>query len=243
MIDQVSVLAWNLGHKVWKSRRIPASLGIALAQIGTDVIFLSEYVDQDDGDKTQLIECLDEAGYLYRTMAPAPSAYRVHHLYNRIFAASRLPFEIGDVLPPKTDGFATSNFLHLKLLESEIELIGVRAPAYDGKLKTGYRRELTAVLRSASGDRALAIAGDWNRYPFKLIEDLYSVPQPDGPWSYLHSSGDSKLDFIAHTPRISMSSPPRYQYPVDEQGTPLAGLKANGAITDHAPLVFTAVLK
>lgn len=242
MIEKVSVLAWNLGHKVWKSRCIPMSLGIALERIGTDVVFLSEYVDQEDDDKAQLMARLDEAGYIHRAMAPAPFAYRVHHLYNRIFAASRLSFSIGDLRPPTTDEFATSNFLHLKLLDSEIELIGLRAPAYASRLKTDYRSELTTVLRSASKNRALVIAGDWNRYPFRLIDDLYSVPQPGGPWSYLHSRGDSKLDFVVHTPRIFLSSPASYMYQVDDEGTPLVGLKANGAITDHAPIVFTAEL-
>jgi hypothetical protein len=60
-----------------------------------------------------LREQLYEAGYENQLMAPAPTNYKRHHYYNRIFAASRRPFEIGEIEPPTTNAFATSNFLHL----------------------------------------------------------------------------------------------------------------------------------
>lgn len=245
MLNSVSVLAWNVGHKVYKSRKIPASLGAALEQICADVIFLSEYVDQNDLEKARFYERLDASGYIYRALAPAPGAYGSHNLYNRIFAASRLPFAVGDLTPPVTDEFATSNFLHLRLDDSDIELVGIRAPAYKGSIRTSYRKEVTELLRSAdTQDRALAVVGDWNRYPLDLVAGKFSAPQPNVGWSYVHSRGEKKqLDYVIHTERISMPETPTYQYPVDNDGIPLVGLKANGAITDHAPLTFTAELK
>jgi hypothetical protein len=242
VVNRVTVLAWNVAHQIYKSRQIPESLGIALEHIGSDVVFLSEFVDREDLGKARLLDRLDKAGYVYRAMAPAPAVYNRHHSYNRIFAASRLPFEIGDLEPPRMDEFATSNFLHLRLPASGMELVGLRAPAYAGAAKAAYRQELTTLLRSAASNRPLAVAGDWNRFPFKLINDMYSVPQPEGPWSYIHSRGSSQLDYVVHTAGISIRGAPRYQYPVDARGVPLVGLKTDDAISDHAPLTFTAGL-
>lgn len=50
--------------------------------------------------------------------------------------------EIGDIAAPtEPDSHAETNFLHIQLLDSEIEFIGLRAPAY----KTANERRSLAT--------------------------------------------------------------------------------------------------
>jgi endonuclease/exonuclease/phosphatase family metal-dependent hydrolase len=151
-----------------------------------------------------------EAGRL--TAAYQSLAERRH---NRIFVASRLPFTIGDIPPPQgPTSHATTNFLHVRLDNSDIELIGLRRPDYKGAEKIQYWAEVTDILRAA-GDRALVIAGDINEKLFKKTPrdvtavpfpgaEMYSVPRPDGDWSYTNPSGtgQSQIDHVLHTSRL-----------------------------------------
>lgn len=239
MTTRLTVAAWNVDHQI-HAREIPKQLVDALLGIDADVIFLSEFVDSGDSDRTRLQRMLHESGYTTQATAPAPSRYKgPRSFYNRIFAASRLPFAIGDINPPSTDEFATSNFLHLRLLDSKIELIGLRVPLWDRNeayKNALYRDELTKILLAEAPRRALVVAGDWNRYKFKQIEGSYSVPEPEGPWSYMNSRGsNSRLDFAAHTENIRIEDA-RYIY--DVNGTRIAPKP----LSDHAALFFTAHL-
>jgi endonuclease/exonuclease/phosphatase family metal-dependent hydrolase len=239
MISRLTVAAWNVDHQI-HAREIPTPLVDALLGINADVIFLSEFVDSGDSDRKRLRNKLHEAGYTTQALAPAPNRYKgPRSFYNRIFAASKWPFDIGDIAPPTTDEFATSNFLHLRLRDSEIELIGLRVPLWDRAeaFKNAlYRDELTETLRTEAQQRALVVAGDWNRYKFKQLEGLYSVPEPEGPWSYMNSRGsNSRLDFAAHTKNVRIGDA-RYVYEV--AGTRIAPKP----LSDHAALWFTAEL-
>lgn len=237
VISRLAVAAWNVDHQI-HAREIPTPLVDALLGLNADVIFLSEFVDSGDSDRDRLRNKLREAGYATQALAPAPSQYKgPRSFYNRIFAASKLPFEIGDIAPPTTDEFATSNFLHLRLQDSDIELIGLRVPLWDRAeaFKNAlYRAELTKTLRTAARQRALVVAGDWNRYRFNQLEGLYAVPEPEGPWSYMNSRGsNSRLDFAAHTNNVRIDDA-RYVYEVS--GTRIAPKP----LSDHAALWFTA---
>jgi hypothetical protein len=237
VISRVTVVAWNVDHQI-HSREIPRPLVEALLVINADVIFLSEFVDSGDSDRKRLWNTLHEAGYTAQTLAPAPNRYKgPRSFYNRIFAASKLAFDVGDIAPPTTDEFATSNFLHIRLRDSELELIGLRVPLWDRAeaFKNAlYRDELTKTLRSEAQQRTLVVAGDWNRYKFTQLEGLYSVPEPEGPWSYMNSRGsNSRLDFAVHTKNILISDA-RYVY--EAGGTRLAPKP----LSDHAALCFTA---
>lgn len=239
MISSLTVTSWNVDHQI-HAREIPMQLVEALIGIDADVVFLSEFVDSGDSDRGRLRSMLREAGYGSQALSPAPERYRgPRSFYNRIFAASKLPFEVGDITPPRTDEFATSNFLHLRPIDSEIELVGLRVPLWDraeAAKNNLYRDELTTILRHAARQRALVVAGDWNRYKFSQLDGLYSVPQPDGPWSYMNSRGsNSRLDFVAHTPNVRIAGA-RYVYEV-------AGVRvAPKPLSDHAALYFTAEL-
>jgi endonuclease/exonuclease/phosphatase family metal-dependent hydrolase len=151
------------------------------------------------------------------------------------------------------DDFARSNFLHLCLHDSDIELIGIRAPWWDARTNSVYRQELTAILRSLQ-TRALIVAGDLNEDPFKRIQDesvasvpfrdadMYSVPRPTGPWSFTNHDGTrtSRIDHVLHTARIWVHDA-RYVY--DVEGIRLAGPTSVQPLSDHAALTFTAELR
>jgi endonuclease/exonuclease/phosphatase family metal-dependent hydrolase len=239
VVPRITVAAWNVDHQIY-AREIPTPLVEALLGINADVIFLSEFVDSGDSGRDRLRIKLHEAGYTTQALAPAPDRYKgPRSFYNRIFAASKLPFDIGDIAPPTTDEFATSNYIHLRLRDSDIELIGLRVPLWDraeAYKNAPYRDELTKILRTAAQHRALVVAGDWNKYKFKQLEGLYSVPEPEGPWSYMNSRGNnSRLDFAAHTKSVRVGGA-RYIYEV--AGTRIAPKP----LSDHAALWFTAEL-
>jgi endonuclease/exonuclease/phosphatase family metal-dependent hydrolase len=165
-----------------------------------------------------------------------------------------LPFTIGDIPPPQgPTSHATTNFLHVRLDNSDIELIGLRRPDYKGAEKIQYWAEVTDILRS-SGDRALVIAGDINEKLFKKTPrdvtavpfpgaEMYSVPRPDGDWSYTNPSGtgQSQIDHVLHTSRLRINQV-RYRYEVDGIALAAPGPLKKVSLSDHAALTFTAEL-
>ena len=246
VINRLTVATWNVNHRI-QPKPIPPRLSEILRCIGADVVLLTEFVNGGGSDRDRFREQLNAAGYLYCDASPAPPKH------NQIFVASRLPFEVGDLSPPALTSHVTTNFFHLRLSNSEIEFIGVRAPSYTGRDRHLYREELAAILRSAQ-DRAIVVTGDLNDDPFKSCRDhsvtvvrfpgaeAYFVPRPDGPWSFTNldnSTRRSRIDHVLHTARIQVRDA-RYLYEVD--GTLLAGARAAAPLSDHAALTFTAEL-
>ena len=244
MLNRVTVAAWNVGHRA-RRKAIPEELATALESLDSDVVMLTEFVD-GGADRDQLRERLRAAGYHHVHLTdPLP-------LHNQVFVASRLPFDVGDIAPPTTDSHAGSNFLHLSLRDSEIELIGLRAPDYRGAVKSSYWGEVDAILNNI-GDRAMVVAGDLNEDPFKGVSESFKsrkfhglaafcATRPEGRWSYMNPHKDtsrSRIDHVLQTPRIRISDA-RY---VDETaGLRLAGPASSAPLSDHAALTFAAEL-
>ena len=242
MLKRVTVTAWNVGHRA-RRKAIPDGLHIVLESLDSDVVMLTEFVD-GGADRDQLRERLRAAGYHQIQLTdPLP-------VHNQVFVASRLPFDVGDIAAPTTDSHATSNFLHVRLDDSDIELIGVRAPSYTGAVKSAYWGEVDGILRNA-GDRALVVAGDLNEDPFKGVSESFnsrkfrgsasfSAARPEGRWSYMNPNKEasrSRIDHVLHTPRVRISDA-RY---VDEiAGIRLAGPASSSPLSDHAALTFAA---
>jgi hypothetical protein len=172
-----------------------------------------------------------------------------------VFAASRTPFELGDIAPPSlgdgvADRFAESNFLHLRLRECGFELIGARTPLWKGStVNRAYRTELASALRAAAAGRAVVFAGDINADPFKRVQDktvrsvpfpdapMYTVPRPIGPWSYSNHDGSHKtrIDHVLHTPGVHVTD---VRYVCEVAGIQLGGPKSLNPLSDHAALTF-----
>jgi endonuclease/exonuclease/phosphatase family metal-dependent hydrolase len=243
MANLVTVAAWNVGHRTTR-KHIPEELGAALEHLGTDVIFLTEFVEEGFG-RDALLKRLDAAGYEHVHMTKRLPRH------NQVFIASRLPFDIGDIAAPAMDSHATANFLHVRMHDRAIELIGIRAPAYKtGAEKHSYWREVDGILHGVQ-DRALIAAGDFNEDPFKGVSETFTsrrfhgsetlrVEKPVGPWSYMNphkEASRSRIDHVLHTPRVEIRDA-RYHYEVE--GIRLAGPGSSAALSDHAVLTFAA---
>jgi endonuclease/exonuclease/phosphatase family metal-dependent hydrolase len=241
MLECVTVAAWNVGHRA-KRKSIPDDLATVLESLDCDVVMLTEFVD-GGADRDQLRERLGTAGYNHMHLTDPLTGH------NQVFVASRLPLDMGDIAPPTTDSHATSNFLHVRLQDSDIELIGMRAPSYKGAVKSAYWGEVDGILHNA-GDRALVVAGDLNEDPFKGVSESFtsrkfhgserfSAARPEGRWSFMDPTREtrSRIDHVLHTPRMRISDA-RY---VDEiAGFRLAGPASSSPLSDHAALTFAA---
>ena len=89
MLKRVTVAAWNVGHRA-KRKSITEELATAVESLNADVVLLTEFVD--GGEDRELFRLrLGAAGYDH---FQASDALRGH---NQVFAASRLPFNVGDI--------------------------------------------------------------------------------------------------------------------------------------------------
>lgn len=246
MKNRVEIAAWNVGHRTTRKPIAPEFCD-ALELVGSDVLFLTEFVDEGVG-RAQLRKKLDAAGYEHiHVTARLPR-------HNQVFVASRMPFEVGDIAAPTTpDSHATANFVHVRLRDCEIELIGLRAPAYKTAAeKAAYWSEVDGILDGVR-DRALVVAGDLNEDPFKGVSESFSsrtfhgsesfrAQKPEGPWSYMNAHKEtsrSRIDHVLHTPRVQISDA-RYRYEVE--GIRFAGPGQHTPLSDHAMLTFAAEL-
>lgn len=235
------VAAWNLNHRA-RQRAIPSAVGAVIAELDVDIVLLNEFVDGPG--RGAFREQLASLGFEYQLVSTRPAKN------NQVFAASRTPISIGDLPSPTTNSSAIANWLHIHFDGSDLELIGLRVPAYTrGSERRAYHAQLAEILRSAGG-RPLVIAGDLNVDPFAKAgvspppssafrgAEMFSVPLPAGDWSYINHRGTSRsrLDHVLHSASVQVSDV-RYHY---ELGNVLiAGPTADGPLSDHAALTFT----
>ncbi len=235
----MKVVAWNLAHQV-KKRPIPDYLVEVIQDLEADTVLFNEYVD--DESREPFKTAMREAGYVWQAVSFTPT------VHNQIYAASRFAFEVGDLQPPQFDGSAISNFLHLKFNDSPVEMVGLRAPAYEKAAERhAYWKELGEIMESAK-NRSILFAGDVNFDPFVKTKQVgaaclpfplaegYQVPNPAGDWSYLgHSGKGFRIDHVLHTSYIEISE---VEYLDRIRGRFLAGEKIKMPISDHAALRF-----
>tara|TARA_R110002096_G_scaffold233047_8_gene423026 strand:- start:1397 stop:2113 length:717 start_codon:yes stop_codon:yes gene_type:complete len=237
----MKVIAWNLAHQI-KKRPIPDCMVEVIQNLKADTVLFNEYVD--DEIREPFKQAMRDAGYQWQAVSPTLA------VHNQIFAASRFPFDVGDLQPPQFDGSAISNFLHIKFKDYPIELVGMRAPAYKKAAdKHAYWGALAAIMESAK-DRPIVFAGDVNynpfvkakqpdakMVPFHLCPD-YIIPNPSGEWSYLaHSGKGFNIDHVMHTASAKVTN---VEYIDWIRGRSLAGAKIKKPISDHAVLRFDA---
>ncbi len=240
MYDRLKVFAWNLNHRI-NQKVIPSSVADLLADLDVDIALFNEFVERLPREAFR--QQLADQGYVHQLVSYSPDRH------NRVLAASVAPISLGDLRPPSMDGAATASLLHVLVDGSELEIIGLRVPAYEtGLEKRQYRSELNEILRAAQG-RTIVVAGDFNEDPFRRTADSaattlpfsgaekFTVTKPIGDWSYMNSSGTktSRIDHVMHAGAVRIVDPV-YCYEVD--GLHLAGPKDLAPISDHAALVF-----
>jgi hypothetical protein len=236
----MKVLAWNLSHQIREKQNLDG-LPDLFDAMGVDTILLNEYVD--GASRGPFLEGLVSQGYEHQLVSFTPARH------NQVLAASRLPFTLGDILPPTFDGSAVSNFLHIRFEHTNVELVGLRVPAYvTAQDRRAYRAELLAIMAEAES-RGIVFAGDLNEDPFRRAKlslatsmqfpacPAYSLPNPSGRWSYINKNGSatSRIDHALHTRGVEVRDA---RYVEEAHGMLLAGAATAGAVSDHAALVF-----
>ena len=118
------LLTWNLNHRAAR-RRIPDWIGAAITSQNPDVIVLTEYVEGDDHERfvsqlaSQGLKSCDQS-------AKTPGQ-------NQILIASRHGLRLGALNAPPLHESVPSNFLHVVLEDSGINVLGFRMPAFEAE--------------------------------------------------------------------------------------------------------------
>jgi len=234
----VGILAWNLNHRT-TMKVVPPRAIDALESLAADVVVLNEYTD---GEAREWFKnALREIGYQNIVVSTKLGKQ------NQVLIASRMPIIQGDIAPPAFDDSARTNFLHIVVPEWELDIVGLRCPAYLRRKDLSlYWSELRAIMNAAAARRALFV-GDFNGDPDrpttpagKHLAELrsagWTIPSPTGEWSYVsHDAGRrSRLDHVAGTPGVKVLAT---SYVHEVSGIVLAGPAESKPVSDHAALL------
>jgi exonuclease III len=232
------LVSWNLAHQC-REDPIPQSLLEAVVCLAPDVLSLNEYVHGPS--RAHLIERLKEIGLLHWHVSKRLNGH------NQVLVASRHPLEAGELTGPATEGLGgESNFMHVRLPDNGLEIVGLRAPAYTGAALTKYWQELVRIVNTCEG-RRIVFMGDLNTDPDQLrrptakyLVDLRSkgwiVPAPEGDWSFVSKSGSgTRIDHAIVSSELHVTAA---RYVVEIGQLKLAAQNKTGAISDHAPLII-----
>lgn len=235
----MKIISWNLNHRTLE-KPIPSDTLRFFIEAKADLICLNEYVD---GPSRRSFEAaLNDAGFTHQFLSPRLGNN------NQIFIAAKLPVFLGDLKAPDLTDAAITNFLHIRLADSSIEIVGLRAPAYKlASERQAYWAQLGAIMRAASS-RNIIFVGDFNYDPFPgaargaaaidfNLGGNFSIPNPSGAWSFMSIDGQntSRIDHVLVARGLCAES---VRYLTEFNGIRLAGSKNTAAITDHAALVF-----
>ena len=239
----MKVASWNLNHRTIE-KPIPAEALKFFAAFAPDLIALNEFVD----GKTRSAFWADLKGMGYKHQLISEKIGK----QNQVFIASKAAISQGDLMPPQQDPAAITNFLHVKVDGTDIEIVGFRAPAYKAfQERQSYWVELAAIMRSAA-NRRIVFIGDINYDPFPGVAasspeirfDMagrYSIPNPKGEWSFISLDGKARTR-IDHAFVADGVSVVNAEYLTTYQGIKLAGGKGAGAVTDHAVLAINLTM-
>ncbi|MBM4247820.1 MAG: endonuclease/exonuclease/phosphatase family protein, partial [Deltaproteobacteria bacterium] len=195
------ILSWNLNHRAAR-QRIPVWIADAIAAQAPDVLALNEYVDGRDkatcrADHERFLDALDATGLTHRQVTT-----RVGRS-NQVLVAAREPIEAGslvaaddisDSLPP--------NFLHVRLVETGLDLVAFRMPAYEYVNRHKKRLTWDWLIDALGGvrQRPAVLIGDMNTQPDdserycgdsveKLVESGWRLALPSTGYSWRRREG------------------------------------------------------
>lgn len=234
------IISWNLNHRTIE-KPVPEDAVRFLIESGADLISLNEFVDGPS--RIAFKDALTNAGFIHQFLSPSLGKN------NQVFIASRMRIVAGDITPPTLTEAAITNFLHVKIDDSDIELVGFRAPAYKlGSERHAYWKQMTDIIR-ANGHKNIVFVGDINYDPFinAKIEtsaiyfepdSQFTIPNPAGAWSFISANGKntSRIDHAIVATGVAVSD---VEYVATFNEIRLAGATAARAITDHAVLAFS----
>jgi exonuclease III len=240
MTDTLHLAAWNINHRTGR-KSIPPDTLHAIAALDLDVLVLTEFVDGDH--HTRFKESLKDIGF--SSLAVSVKAPR----QNQVLIAARSPLADDGLLPlPGHTEAATTNWLHRRLPELKLEIVGFRAPVYlaaDDRL--GYWNQVETITRSAR-DRRVIFLGDFQLNPHtdtrpcarvfpRLQAEGFRLAEPRGDWSY-HGGNDSdgtRIDHALASPAIAITDA-RYLYKAGRHTLAGPASRRGPALSDHALL-------
>jgi endonuclease/exonuclease/phosphatase family metal-dependent hydrolase len=239
MPDSIHLAAWNINHRTGR-KSIPPDTLHAIAALDLDVLVLTEFVDGPH--HANFKESLKDIGFSSLAISvKAPQQ-------NQVLIAARTPLADDGLLPlPGHTEAATTNWLHRRLPDLRLEIVGFRAPVYlYNDDRVGYWQQVESIVRSAR-ERPVVFLGDFNLDPHadtrpfaqvfpRLTRDGFTLANPKGDWSCQTGNGGStRIDHALATPAVPIQDA-RYLY---KTGRHLLAGPANGhgpALSDHALL-------
>jgi Endonuclease/Exonuclease/phosphatase family len=234
----MKILSWNLNHRI-QMKKIPNAVISIIAEISPDLVVLNEFVDGAERDAFKYR--LEEIGFPYISVSKKTNRQ------NQVLIASKAKHEDGDLKPPSYDDSSMTNFLHVLLPRFDIEIVGLRAPAYKKNQELElYWSQLLEII-SSTVSRNIVFIGDFNCNPevsktpgaraINLLREMgWRIPHPDGDWSYISQNGQSVscLDYALGSPGVGNISGTY----VPKLGSHIiAGPKKQDPISDHAILI------
>ncbi|MBP9014086.1 MAG: endonuclease/exonuclease/phosphatase family protein [Smithella sp.] len=234
----MKILSWNLNHRI-QLKVIPDAVLSIINEISPDLIVLNEYVDGEE--RLSFKNGLNEIGFLHISVSQKLNRQ------NQVLIASKAKHERGDLNPPPYDEASVSNFLHVVVPAYDIEIVGLRVPAYKNNFDlTTYWCNLLDIIRSTIC-RNIVFIGDFNCNPAVLrtpgakclnilCEENWRLPIPKGNWSYVSYNGQkrSRLDYAIGSPEVGNMS----GIYISKLGSyVIAGTKVENPISDHAILI------
>jgi len=239
----LKIIAWNLNHRTHE-KKIPVEVGQFIESYSPDVVTFNEYVDGPS--RRGFYRELKELGYTHIEVSE-PTAGN-----NQILACAKEPMVRGSLTPPQYDSAAFSNFLHIRLPDRNLDIIGIRAPAYRSRReKDAYWQEVAEIV-GTSESKQVILLGDLNFDPFAGIASSapkvgfsrlpgYYLPNPVGDWSYISTNGErsSRIDHAIVSDSIGITEA---AYLSEWENIVLAGPKDSAPVTDHAVLSLTVEL-
>lgn len=233
----MKLIAWNVGHQT-RERPIKEGFADAIQRLAPDLLVLNEYVHGDS--RTRLLEDLKFTGLEHVLVSER------HGEHNQVLIACRYPLVRGSLRGPKScNGAAESNFLHVRIPETGIEVVGMRVPAYRGADLHTYWRQLLTIVRSSQA-RCIVFIGDLNtdpesarrptaRYLHQLRKEGWTIPAPSGAWSYVKGT---RIDHAVASRFVRVLSA---QYITTVGELTLASEDSAVCLSDHAALVVQVV--
>ncbi len=234
----MKIASWNLNHRS-VVKLIPGGVLDVISELAPDILVLTEYVD--DASHKGFQDGLIEQGF--SKISVSKSIKR----HNQVLIASRQGHSLGTTLAPVPDSHAETNYLSVHIVGADLEIIGIRAPAYEKKSEiNAYWTALAESLEGAT-DRRVLIIGDVNGDPAN-IRSLggthmnamrkrgWVIPIPTGEWSYTSSDGvfRSRIDHVLATPGVGDVAT---SYITEVGQYVVAGRKEMAPLSDHAVLM------
>lgn len=226
------IVAWNVGHQA-RLKPVKPDFGKAIKSLGPDVLILNEYVHGQT--RAAFVNELRQCGLgTWEVSVPIGTN-------NQVLLASRHAFELGELRGvPTLSGGGESNFLHVVLPTEELEIVGMRVPAYRGSALKDYWRRFDRLVRALRG-RRIVFCGDLNADPdgktsagksilTKLRTDGWHIPSPIGEGSY--KSG-TRIDHAISSPGLPIASA---EYCAERDGLVLCD-STKPSICDHTPII------